>query len=84
MIEHAERFRQPSIPVGRIQTGFGSEIPEMIPIREVCRRIPGLSYDYLRKGCLSGKIVHIRVGNGKFLVNFGKLVERLNSNCGEG
>lgn len=58
-------------------------IPEMIPIAEVCKRIPGLSYDFIRKGCLSGKIVHIRAGN-KFLVNFGRLVEWLNTTHGEG
>ncbi len=67
----------------RIQGSINSEIPEMIPIMEVCKRIPGLSYDFLRKGCLSGKIVHIRVGNGKFLINFGRLVEWLNTSCGE-
>lgn len=67
----------------RIPANVGSTIPEMIPIQEVCRRIPGLSYDFLRKGCLSGKIVHIRIGNGKFLINFGRLVEWLNTSCGE-
>lgn len=67
----------------RIPASIGSTIPEMIPIQEVCKRIPGLSYDFLRKGCLSGKIVHIRIGNGKFLINFGRLVEWLNTSCGE-
>ena len=57
-------------------------IPDMIPITEVCRRIPGLSYDFIRKGCLAGKIVHIRVGNGKYLINFGRLVEWLNTTYG--
>lgn len=66
----------------RIQGRISSMIPEMLPITEVCKRIPGLSYDFLRKGCLSGKIVHIRVGNGKFLINFGRLVEWLNTSCG--
>lgn len=67
----------------RIPANAGSTIPEMLPIQEVCKRIPGLSYDFLRKGCLNGKIVHIRVGNGKFLINFGRLVEWLNTSCGE-
>ena len=66
----------------RIPANVGSVIPEMLPIQEVCKRIPGLSYDFLRKGCLNGKIVHIRVGNGKFLINFGRLVEWLNTSCG--
>lgn len=57
-------------------------IPEMLPIAEVCKRIPGLSYDYIRKGCLAGKIVHIRAGS-KFLINFGRLVEWLNTTHGE-
>ena len=57
-------------------------IPEMIPIAEVCKRIPGLSYDFIRKSCLAGKIVHVRAGS-KFLINYGCLVEWLNTNRGE-
>lgn len=56
-------------------------VPEMITIKEASKRT-GLSYDSLRKMCLSGKIVHIRIGNGKFLINFGRLVEWLNTSCG--
>ena len=56
-------------------------VPEMVTIREASSRT-GLSYDYLRKMCLSRKIVHIRVGGGKFLINFGALVEWLNTSCG--
>ncbi len=60
------------------------EVPEMITIREASDRT-GLSYDALRKMCLKRKIVHIRVGSGKFLINFGKLIEFLNtSNGGDG
>ena len=51
--------------------------PEMISIKEVSRRC-GLSYDILRKWCLSGKIVHIRVGK-KILINWGKLCEYLDT-----
>jgi len=51
-------------------------VPEMITLREASRRT-GLSYDSLRKGCLSGKFVHIRVG-AKILINFNKLIDRLN------
>lgn len=63
-------------------------VPEMISIKEASRRLKeisghgGLSYDCLRKWCLSGKIVHIRVGNGKFLINWERLVEYLNTSCG--
>ena len=56
-------------------------IPEMITLKDASSRT-GLSYDYLRKMCLSGKIVHIRVGNGKFLINFGRLIEWLNTSRG--
>lgn len=58
------------------------KIPEMLPIQEVSRRT-GLSYDYLRKSCLAGRIVHIRVGHGKFLINFDWLVKWLNTSYGE-
>ena len=57
------------------------DIPEMITIREASRRT-GLSYDCLRKWCLKGKIVHVRIGNGKFLINFGRLVNYLNTSNG--
>ena len=52
-------------------------VPEMIPLKEASFRT-GLSYDFLRKLCLTGKIVHIRAGS-KYLVNFGKLCEYLNT-----
>lgn len=51
-------------------------IPEMLTIRETSKRT-GVSYDAIRKLCLQGKIVHIRVG-AKYLVNFGKFCEYLN------
>lgn len=54
-----------------------TKIPEMLKINEVIERIPGLSYDYLRKGCIRGEIVHIRAGS-KYLINFDKLCEKLN------
>ena len=56
-------------------------VPEMVTLKEASSRT-GLSYDFLRKMCLRGKIVNIRVGNGKFLVNFGRLVEWLNTSRG--
>ena len=51
-------------------------IPEMITLREASRRT-GLSYDFLRKGCLSGQFIHIRAGS-KILINFNKLCDLLN------
>lgn len=56
-------------------------IPEMIPIKEAASRT-GLSYDFLRKACIAGSIVHIRAGT-KILINFGKLVDWLNTSKGE-
>lgn len=56
-------------------------IPEMITLREASKRT-GLSYDFLRRGCLSGRFVHIRSG-AKFLINFGKLCDYLNGEGGE-
>ena len=58
-------------------------IPEMLPIAEIHRRHPYLSYDFLRKCCLAGKIVHVRAGS-KYLINYGRLVEWLNTSYGEG
>ena len=55
-------------------------MPEMITIKEAAQRT-GLSYDFLRKSCLKGQIVHIRAGS-KFLINFGKLVDWLNTSKG--
>lgn len=49
--------------------------PEMISLKEAASR-SGLSYDLLRKWCLSGQVVHIKAGK-KFLINWGKLCEYL-------
>ena len=54
-----------------------AQIPEMLTIEQTRARIPGLSYDYLRKLCLTHQIVHVRAGS-KYLINFGRLVEYLN------
>lgn len=51
--------------------------PLMIGLNETSERT-GLSYDYLRKLCLRGEIVHIRTGK-KYLINYPKLVEYLNT-----
>lgn len=56
-------------------------IPEMVTIQEASKRT-GLSYDYLRKSCLAGRIVHIRIGHGKYLINFGWLINWLNTTYG--
>ncbi len=58
-----------------------SMIPEMITLREASRRT-GLSYDFLRKECLRGNVVHIRVGSGKMFINFDLLKKQLESSHG--
>lgn len=52
-------------------------VPTMVTLKEASRQT-GLSYDYLRKMCITGQVVHIRAGQ-KILVNLEKLVEFLNT-----
>ena len=52
-------------------TEDGDRIPIMATIQEAANRT-GLSYDYIRKLCIQGKIVYIRTGS-KRLVNMDKL-----------
>lgn len=52
-------------------------VPEMVSINE-CSARTGVSYDWIRKLCLQGKIVHIRAGS-KYLINWNKFVEYLNT-----
>ena len=58
-----------------------SAIPEMLPLKEAAART-GLSYDWLRKACLRGELVHIRCGT-KILINFGALCRYLETNTGQ-
>ncbi len=53
-----------------------TSIPEMISIREASSRT-GLSYEVLRKLCITGRIVHFRSG-AKYLINFPRLCDFLN------
>lgn len=57
-------------------------VPEMVTIRDASERT-GVSYYCLRKMCMCGQIVHIKTGK-KYLINFGKLVDYLNSGDQEG
>lgn len=52
-------------------------IPTMVTLKEASAQT-GLSYDALRKLCLTGQIVHIRAGC-KILVNLDRLIEYLNT-----
>lgn len=52
-------------------------IPEMVTIKKASERT-GVSYDRIRKLCKQGRIVYIKTG-AKYLVNFGKFVEYLNT-----
>lgn len=52
------------------------QVPEMVSLNEASRRT-GLSYDLLRRLCLTNEIVHIKTGV-KYLVNFPRLCDYLN------
>ena len=52
-------------------------IPTMVTIRAAADQT-GLSYDYIRKLCLAGKIVFVRSGS-KYIINLEKLVDYLNN-----
>ena len=52
-------------------------IPTMVTIRAAADQT-GLSYDYIRKLCLAGKIVFVRSGS-KYMINLEKLVDYLNN-----
>ena len=56
-------------------------IPTMLTIKEAAEKT-GVSYDCIRKLCLQNKIVHIRAGT-KYLINFEKFVDYLNTGDGE-
>ena len=53
-----------------------NDVPTMRTLREASKE-SGLSYDCLRKLCLSGKIIHVRAGK-KILVNMDRLSDYLN------
>lgn len=55
-------------------------IPTMMTVQETSNAT-GISYDRIRKMCLQGEIVHIRMGT-KILVNMEKFVEYLNRGDG--
>lgn len=53
-----------------------NRVPRMLTLREAAKET-GLSYDFLRRLCLQGKLVYIKSG-AKFLLNECKLIEYLN------
>ena len=52
-------------------------IPTMYTIKHASE-MTGLSYDYIRKLCLTNRIVFVRAGS-KYLINMEKLIEYLNA-----
>ncbi|EOS44289.1 excisionase family DNA binding domain-containing protein [Lachnospiraceae bacterium A2] len=60
---------------------MGQEV-KMVTLKEASSRT-GVSYDWLRKMCINGKIAHIRAGN-KYLLNWDRLVDYLNTGEPEG
>ena len=57
------------------------KIPRMVPIQTLADEC-GFSYKTLWKLCKENKIVHIRTGN-KYLINFDKFIEFLNTGMRE-
>lgn len=55
---------------------YSEKVPRMVPLREASR-LTGLSYNFLRRLCLSGEVVYIRSGK-KYLLNMTRLTEYLN------
>lgn len=53
------------------------EVVEMVTLKEASSRT-GISYDQLRKMCINRQIIHIKAGC-KFLINWDKLVDYLNT-----
>lgn len=51
--------------------------PTMLTIKAASAQ-SGLSYDFIRKLCLQGKITYVRAGT-KYLINFEKFIEYLNT-----
>lgn len=57
-------------------------IPEIVSIREASKRT-GASYNFISKLCKQKKIICFKSGT-KYLINFGSLVEFLNTGEKEG
>lgn len=53
------------------------QVVQMVTLKEASSRT-GISYDRLRKMCINNQIVYIKAGS-KFLLNWGKLMEYLNT-----
>lgn len=78
-IEYPERVFDASVKTSDILSdisGNALRSPTMVSLNEA-KAITGLSYEALRQMCISGEIVHIRVG-AKYLINLEKLIAKLN------
>ena len=53
-----------------------TKAPDMITLKE-CAKRTNLSYEGLRRKCISGEVAYIRMGS-KYLINYDKLLEQLN------
>lgn len=58
------------------------KVPTMLTIKEVSKQT-GLSYDYIRKLCLTKQITFVKAGC-KFLINMEKFIDFLNGEDQEG
>lgn len=59
-----------------------NDCPIMLTITETSKRT-GISYDFIRKMCLSNQIVYVRAGT-KYLINWQRFKEYLNGGCMNG
>lgn len=55
-----------------------TDIPKMLTLFDAAA-ITGISYESLRRMCIRGELVHVRVGR-KYFLNADKLAEYLNGN----
>ena len=71
------RQDEQSLELDRAEKPEESAVPTMVTLKEAAART-GMSYDFLRKGCLSGQFAHVRCGS-KILINFDELIKTLNT-----
>ena len=78
-IEYPERIFDASVKSSDILSdisGNALHSPTMVSINEA-KAVTGLSYEALRKMCISGEIIHIKIGN-RYLINLERLIAKLN------
>lgn len=82
LAELRQAVREEQVRTAAVPIKDPDAVPVMLTIDQA-REKTGLSYDFLRKLCLQGKIVSIRAGS-KYLINQDALITYLNTGtvCG--